>query len=73
MRLLYLLMRFYPYWSLPSLLLCVEIGWVFHRKGKTALQILLWIFAAMQLIGVVAWFLYRGDLHSNAWVDYLFG
>ena len=72
MHLLFALMRFYPFWALPLALVLGEIAWHFHRRRK-GIQYSFWAGALFFFCTTLAWFILRGDLHSDAWVKALMG
>jgi hypothetical protein len=72
MHVIYALVRLYPWWALPLILILGELGWYFHRKAARP-QYYCWGLAGLLLILTVLWFAYRGDLYSDRWVKSLVG
>ncbi|OFZ69491.1 MAG: hypothetical protein A3K03_00760 [Bdellovibrionales bacterium RIFOXYD1_FULL_44_7] len=61
------LVRFFPYWGLPVMIVCAELAWYYHRK-RDSTQYIFWGFAAVITVLIVCWIGFRGDLYSDQWV-----
>ena len=72
MHLVYMLMRFYPFWALSLAIVFVEIAWHFHR-GRKPIQYSFWAGALFFVVTTLCWLIFRGDLHSDQWVRSMFG
>jgi len=59
--------RFFPWWALPSGFVLVEMG-VYFRRRKSNVQFHFFAVASALIILSLCWFVFRGDLHSDAWV-----
>jgi hypothetical protein len=62
------ILRYFPYWAIPLVLVAFETALFARRKGRRALMVSCLFFALFAVTAVVAWFYFRGDLHSNDWV-----
>ena len=71
MHTVYALVRLLPYWAFPLALICGELGWVYHRKGRK-IQWLFWTLCLFLAISLILWFVYGGYLHSDKWVREFF-
>jgi hypothetical protein len=72
MHLIFLLARVYPYWALAVAILMLQVA-IFYRRRKDKLQ---WTFvgvAGCLMLGILAWFIFRGDLYSDNWVRFVTG
>jgi hypothetical protein len=72
MSLIYLLARIYPYWALAVGMVLMQLA-IFFRRRKNPMQFTMIGSTAILGIGVLAWFYFRGDLHSDEWVSYMLG
>jgi TctA family transporter len=72
MHLVYLLARVYPYLALAVSIVLVQLA-IFFRRRKSSTQWTCLGVAGVLMLGVVAWFFFRGDLHSDDWVRYVTG
>jgi hypothetical protein len=72
MHVIFTLVRLLPYWVLTLAFAFVEFGVFFKRRRHRVKQFACWTVAALLLATIVAWFVFRGDLHSDAWVRYVF-
>lgn len=72
MYVVYWIIRFYPYWSLPLGLVIFELGNYFIRRSlRGPAKTMGWSFRGIGVlmgIGIIFWFIFRGDLNSDAWV-----
>ncbi len=71
MRFIFLIARLYPYWALPGALVLGELG-LYFRRNRSGLQYPFWFISLVLLVGIVLWFFYRGDLHSDQWIRSFF-
>jgi hypothetical protein len=62
------ILRYFPYWAIPLVLVACETALFARRKGRRSLMISCLLFAVFTLAAVGAWFYFRGDLHSNDWI-----
>ena len=72
MHVIFLLARVYPYWALAVSIVLLQIA-VFYRRRDNKLQ---WTFVGIAgglMLGVLAWFVFRGDIHSDSWVRFFTG
>lgn len=61
------LIQYFPFWSVPAILLSLEIA-RFYRRRRNPIQ---YVFLGLPVILVgllVMWGVMRGDLHADAWV-----
>jgi hypothetical protein len=72
MRYYFLLARLYPYWALPLAVVLVQLG-IFFRRRKSPIQYACLGEAGLLLLGIVAWFVFRGDLYTDRWLRVIFG
>ena len=72
MHSVFTIFRFYPYWALPVALIFAELARHFHRRGKFAKWYCLGMVGLLFALTIV-WFVYRGDLNSDAWVRSMSG
>lgn len=72
MHLIYTAMRFFPWWALPLALVIGELG-VFFRRRASRTQFACFGVAGVLVLSALAWFFFRGDLHSDRWVRSAFG
>jgi hypothetical protein len=62
------ILRYFPYWAIPLVLVAFETALFARRKGRRALMISCLFFALFAVAAVAGWFYFRGDLHSNDWI-----
>jgi hypothetical protein len=62
------ILRYFPYWAIPLVLVAGETALFARRKGRRSLMISCLLFALFTVVAIFAWFYFRGDLHSNDWV-----
>lgn len=72
MRELFLAARFFPYWALPVTLILFELGRFFRRR-QMGMQFVCFGTAGLLILLTLLWFVFRGDLHSDAWIRALVG
>jgi hypothetical protein len=72
MSFIFLLARIYPYWALALCMVLFQL-FVFFRRRKASFQYTLAGLIALLGAGIVAWFVFRGDIHSDEWVRYVTG
>jgi hypothetical protein len=68
MNFLFSVVRFFPYWALPVVLVLAETALFAKRRNRRKLM---WgcVFFVFVFLGVIgSWFIYRGDVNSNQWV-----
>ncbi len=70
MWLIFIVMRIYPYWALPSIYIMIEVA-IFFRRKNHFFQYWAGLGTLLLLIGLFLWFFYRGDLHSDEWIKAL--
>jgi hypothetical protein len=73
MHSIFALVRFFPYWAIPVILVLVETALFAKRRRRTGLMIACLTFAVLFVLTVGVWFYYRGDVHSDHWVREVFG
>lgn len=69
MHFLYSLVQFLPYWAIPLVLISAELAIHFRRK-KALAQWYCVAFGFLMIVLTILWFVYRGDIHSDAWVRF---
>ncbi len=67
------LVRFFPYWALPSAFVFFEIGVFAKRHRRKGLDIASFGIAGCLVVLVVLWIFARGDINSPRWVMGWFG
>ena len=67
MHALFSIVRFYPYWALPVAIILAETGFYFRRREKPA-RFYFFGFSGLLVLGIACWFVFRGDINSDAWV-----
>ncbi|MGE0616089.1 MAG: hypothetical protein AB7P04_10650 [Bacteriovoracia bacterium] len=72
MVLIYAAVRFFPYWAVPLAIVLADIGLYFRRK-KSRTQWFFWFTTGLCLLLTLIWFIYRGDMNSDRWLDQFFG
>jgi hypothetical protein len=72
MSFVYLLARIYPYWALALGMVLFQLA-VFFRRRQSSVQYSLLGAIGFLGLGILAWFYFRGDLHSDDWVRYMTG
>lgn len=71
MHFLYSVLRFFPFWVLPTAFILAEIG-LFFRRRKSRLQFTFFGLAGFLFLLTLLWFGFRGDLYSDQWLNALF-
>lgn len=72
MHFIFLLARVYPYWALALVMILVQLA-IFFRRRESSVQWTCLGCAAFLVGGILAWFIFRGDLHSDDWIRTLTG
>jgi TctA family transporter len=72
MHLVFLLARIYPYWALAVSIVLVQIA-IFYRRRNSPRQWTCLGAVAILMLGIVGWFVFRGDLNSDVWIKYILG
>jgi TctA family transporter len=72
MSTVFLLARIYPYWALALVLVLFQL-FVFYKRRKHPLRFSVLGMMVFLVIGIFAWFIFRGDLNSDDWVRSLIG
>lgn len=67
MHLIFLAVRTFPFWAVPVAIVFGQLGVYFWRR-RSGLRFVFFGCAASLVIGAIAWIVFRGDLHSDAWV-----
>jgi hypothetical protein len=67
MRFVYVLARLYPYLAVAFIIALTQLGIYFRRKRMNA-QWYCWGVSAILGIGIIAWFVMRGDLNTDEWL-----
>ena len=67
MHVIYFLGRLYPYWAIPAIVILVEVGIFFKRKNHR-IQYYFWGSTFMLGLGLLGWFIFRGDKFSDEWI-----
>lgn len=73
MTFIFSVVRFFPYWGLPIVLVLGETALFAKRRRRTKLMYGCLLFVLIFISMIMAWFYFRGDLHSDDWVKGLFG
>jgi hypothetical protein len=73
MHIIYLLARTYPYWAFPSAVIAFELVRFYKRKKQKQHQIASLIVMIFLLSSSAYWFIARGDINSDKWIDELTG
>ena len=68
----YSAIRYYPWIALPGALILGSVG-VHFRRRKKSLQWSFFGLAGMLALLTVRWFVFRGDLYANPWLQTLQG
>jgi len=58
--LLTLFIKYIPFWTIPLMIICAQMGWTFKKRGKKSLfkmSIVVFIFALLSLI----FFIFKGS------------
>jgi MFS superfamily sulfate permease-like transporter len=71
-HLLFLAVRTFPFWGVPLILVLVQL---FAHFMRTRSPLRFPSGAAIGILGVsvVAWAVFRGDLHADDWVRFVLG
>jgi hypothetical protein len=69
MHWIFSLIRFFPYWALPLVLMGFETGVYYKRRNRKKSQFICWGVSGVLMVSICIWFLYRGDVHSDRWVQ----
>jgi TctA family transporter len=72
MHYIFLLARVYPYWALPLTIVLVQL-FIFFRRRKNPMRFTTGAGAVILVLGIFAWFIFRGDIHSDDWIRTLLG
>ena len=72
MSLVYLAARIYPYWATALIIVMIQVA-VFYRRKRRAGQYYAIAFGIMLGFGIIAWFMFRGDIRSDQWIRYITG
>lgn len=72
MHFVYLLARIYPYWALPCALIFAQLFYFFRRRNSPLRFSVLGCIVFL-MGGLIAWIVFRGDLHSDHWVRAVVG
>lgn len=67
MHFLFLAVRFYPWWAIPTAVIIAQLGGHFVRTGSKLRFPCFGIAGAIGM-SVVLWAIFRGDLNSDHWV-----
>ena len=73
MSFIFSMVRFFPYWALPIVLVLGETALFAKRRNRTKLMYGCIAFVLIFVLVIVAWFFFRGDLHSDDWVKGFIG
>ena len=72
MYLFYTMMRLFPFWAVPLALVCGEIGMFYYRK-QSWIRYYIWSVGGFLVLATLLWLIFRGDLYSDQWMNYLTG
>jgi K+ transporter len=70
MHFLYFLVRIYPYWAIPCIILSLEMA-VFYNRRKKRIQASFWSICAGLTLFLAIWIWNRGDLYAERWIAIL--
>jgi hypothetical protein len=73
MNFLFSVVRFFPYWGLPVVLVLAETTMFAKRRNRRKLMYGCLFFTLVFISAIGFWFFFRGDLNSNEWVKGLLG
>jgi hypothetical protein len=59
--------RIYPAWAVPTAFIFFELG-IYYRRKASKLQYYLWGITAIQILLLLVWLIFRGDINSDLWV-----
>jgi len=71
MHLIFLAARILPYWAIPIALVCGQLAIHFTRR-QSKVAYLWWGTVAGLFLTSGFWIFFRGDLHSDDWLRWLF-
>jgi multidrug transporter EmrE-like cation transporter len=71
MHVIFAIARFFPYIALAFCFAFYELGRHLRRKSNQ-FQYSCWAAIVLLAILSASWFVFRGDLHSDEWIRYLF-
>lgn len=70
MHLFYVLLKSFPYYAVPSVVILIELARHFRRRASRAQYLCLAIAGGLVLL-VISWFIFRGDLNAEHWAKAL--
>ena len=70
MHTIYVMAHYYPLWAIPAAMGMVQFALHFRRRENRA-QYYFLFFALCFVVSSVAWFYYRGHVHSQSWVKWV--
>ena len=73
MHSVFVFVHFYPVLAIPAALGALQVAIHFKRKNQRTPMVLLLLAAAFCVLTSVGWMIFRGDLHSEAWIRALIG
>ena len=67
MHIIFTLARIYPAWSLPTAFIFFELV-IYYRRKNSKMQYYMGGLVGAQVIILLLWLIFRGDLHSDSWI-----
>jgi hypothetical protein len=64
---IFTLARIYPAWAVPIAFIFFELG-IYYRRKNSRMQYYLWGLVVLQLLLLLLWIIFRGDIHSDQWI-----
>lgn len=67
MHLVFTLARIYPAWAVPTAFIFFELA-IYYRRKNSKIQYYMGALVGIQVLLLLLWLLFRGDIHSDLWV-----
>jgi len=67
----FMLARTFPFWSVPLIVIFLQVG-LFFKRRREWMQYICWFLGTLFIIALAAWFFFRGDLNSEMWIRTLY-
>jgi len=71
MHILYLGARIYPFIGIGLLVLTLQLG-IYYKNKSPGLKWAMWCSTGFFGLTSILWVIFRGDLHSDQWIHYVF-
>jgi hypothetical protein len=71
MHLIYIGGRLYPFLAIAMVVFFAQLA-LFYRRTKSSSQFFFWGVCGFFCISAVLWVVFRGDIHSDEWLNAIF-